>query len=144
MIALTVGAACGDDGDDTGGIGDADVTRDAPATRIASPPARTTPAGTATTASGTPAAAVAEVRGIVGSVNAATNLISITRLSGADVDEIVVVTSTEIRDPDGGTVALRDIRPSDRIVARGEEDRGRLIASEITVEEAVPGAEPGG
>ena len=139
---MVFAAACGDD--DNGGAGDADVTPGAPVTRGPSP-ARTPSGATATAPAGTPPADEVEVRGVVGSVNPATNVIFITRLSGAEVDEIVILAgTTEIRDPDGGVIALSDVRPSDRIVARGEADRGRLIAREIAVQEAVLGGEPGG
>ena len=45
-----------------------------------------------------------------------------------------------------GTIQLKDIRPSDRIIAKGKlnDRRDALVASEITVQDVIPGAQPGG
>jgi hypothetical protein len=74
----------------------------------------------------------------------ATNRIEINQLSGADVSQIEVTPQTQIRRAVGGTLTLEQIRPSDRIVARGTVDGDTLTATRITLQEAVPGAQPGG
>lgn len=93
----------------------------------------------------TPASGDGEVTGIVGAVSAETHTIEITRVSGADVRRIEVTPATAIR---GGRLGERrdlgDLRPSDRIVATGEVQGDTLVASEITVQSVVPGADPGG
>lgn len=85
-----------------------------------------------------------EVQGIVGSVDQAQRTIQINRLQGAEVDYVEVSTSTRIRSAAGGTVRLADIRPSDRIVARGRVQGTSLVATEVTVGQVVPGGQPGG
>ena len=77
-------------------------------------------------------------------MNEAQDTIQITRLSGADVTTIVVDGATVIASPTGGTLDLGDLRPSDRIIARGEVDGGELAAQRIDVQASVPGASPGG
>ena len=100
------------------------------------------------TAAVTPPAAGAsvEVTGIVGAVSAATQTIEIRRLQGANVTRLEVGPRTVIRKAAGGTAQLGDIKPSDRLVARGVlNDRGdTLVATEITVQDIRPGAQPGG
>jgi hypothetical protein len=126
-------------------------------TQAAASPA--TAAGTTTPATGnaspvatasepapvTPGATV-EVTGIVGTVSATTQTIEIRRLQGANVTRLEVGPRTSIRKAAGGTAQLRDIRPSDRLVAEGVlNDRGdTLLASQITVQDILPGAQPGG
>ena len=141
--ALCLGLACGlltacsdDDGDD-GGSG----------TPAATSEARTPPASAATqdpVSSATPGDAAQEVVGIVGAVNEAQSTIEITRLSGADVTTISVDGATLIVSPTGGALALGDLRPSDRIIARGAVDGDELAADRVDVQSAVPGAQPGG
>ena len=90
--------------------------------RQSSPTSRTpTPA--------TPGSVVAsgtdEVTAIVGAVNAGTRSIDINRLAGAPVNRVVVGSSTALRRAGGGALTLAQIRPSDRIIARGHvNDRG--------------------
>ena len=104
------------------------------------------PKPAASPASSAPAGESVEVTGIVGNVNAGTRTIQIERRSGASVTKISVGTSTVIRRAAGGTATLSQIKPSDRIIARGTlSERGdALVASEITVQEVVPGSSPGG
>jgi len=94
----------------------------------------------------TPGAGDEEVTGIVGVVNVAARTIQIERRSGAAVTKIALDGSTAIRKAAGGTLTLGQIRPSDRIVARGAiSERGdELLASEITISQVVPGSSPGG
>lgn len=125
----------------------------APATAPAAAPAAASPVGTPA-ASATPAAAdtppppgaEVEVTGIVGTVSAQTRMIEIKRLRGADVTRLEVGADTTIRRAAGGTARLTDVRTSDRIVATGTlNDRGdTLLASEITIQDVLPGAQPGG
>ncbi|MBF6599757.1 MAG: hypothetical protein IVW36_04535 [Dehalococcoidia bacterium] len=84
--------------------------------------------------------------GIVGTVSPATKTIQVTRLSGAPVQQIRVVSTTVIRTAGGARIDLGGVRTSDRIIADGRlDDRGEaLIADDITVSPAVPGAAPGG
>jgi hypothetical protein len=85
-----------------------------------------------------------EVQGIVGAIDDAAGAISITRLQGADVDTVRVEAGTRIRSAGGRSITLTDLRPSDRIIATGRIEDGALVASEITVGQVVPGADPGG
>jgi hypothetical protein len=85
-----------------------------------------------------------EVQGIVGSVDAAQRTIRINRLQGAEVEIIELSTATRIRGATGSVVRLTDIRPSDRVVARGRVEGASLIATEVTVSQVVPGGPPGG
>lgn len=140
--ALITGAllatGCGDSGDADDASPPATSTR-APATRTVAP---ATPGSGAATAS-----AEQEVTGIVGAVNPGARTIEITRTAGADVRIIEVTPLTRIRSAAGARVAFGDIRPSNRIIARGTVDAssGALEAAEIDVQDVVgPGPAPGG
>ena len=87
-----------------------------------------------------------EVTGIVGGINTGTRTIEIRRLRGASVTRIEVGDATKIRKATGGTIPLADVRVSDRIIATGvlNDRRDALVATEITVQDVVPGAQPGG
>ena len=87
-----------------------------------------------------------EVTGIVGGLNLNGSRIEIKRLQGAAVTQIAVDANTVIRKATGGKLQLKDVRTSDRIIARGvlNDRRDALVASEITVQDVVPGAQPGG
>ncbi len=108
----------------------------------------TPPAGGSPTAEAASAAtgSTEEVTGIVGNVNTSTRTIQIDRRSGASVTKISVLPTTTIRSAAGATLALSGIRTSDRIVARGSlnDQRDALVATEITVSQAVPGTAPSG
>lgn len=129
------------------------ATSGAAPTAPATAPAAASPVGTPA-ASATPAAAdtppppgaEVEVTGIVGTVSAQTRMIEIKRLRGADVTRLEVGADTTIRRAAGGTARLTDVRTSDRIVATGTlNDRGdTLLATEITIQDVLPGAQPGG
>lgn len=84
------------------------------------------------------------MQGIVGAVDEDARTIEINRLQGADVDVIEVDAGTRITSARGGTLRLGDLRPSDRIVARGTVEDGALVATEIEVGQVVPGSAPGG
>ncbi len=147
LIALAASGACGDDAkpDPTAKPATPAAGASAAATS-ASTSAASTPAATKPAASASPSGDKAEVAGIVGAVNVSGNVIEIKRLSGASVTQIAVESTTTIRKATGGKIAFKDIRTSDRIVASGElNDRGdQLIATQITVQDVVPGAQPGG
>jgi predicted transcriptional regulator len=86
------------------------------------------------------------VTGIVGTVNAGQSQINIQHLSGAAVRKISVDSRTSIRKAGGDSLTLGEIRPSDRIIAEGtlNDRQDTLLATLITVEQVVPGAQPGG
>jgi hypothetical protein len=135
FVLSVVAAACGDDEDTPG------------------PTPRSTPSTAApTTSRGTPdpqptddsSADRIEVTGIIGSVNPATRVIEITRLSGADVRRVQASAATVIVDGRGNRLQLGDLKPSDRIIARGGAGgAGVLVASEIEIS-AVTGGPSGG
>jgi hypothetical protein len=134
--------ACDDDGN-----GAATRTPAGSTTTSASPSAPAddvTPGSVTPPPVDTPSADEQEVTGIVGAVITATSRIEINQLSGADVREVEVTPQTQIRRAVGGTLTLAEIRPSDRILARGSVDGETLIATRVTLQEAVPGAQPGG
>ena len=121
-----------------------------PASASASAALSSTP-GADSTAANTPitadsAGGQVEVTGIVGGINASTRTIEIRRLRGASVTKIEVGDSTKIRKAAGGTIPLADVRVSDRIIATGalNDRKDALVATEITVQDVVPGAQPGG
>jgi hypothetical protein len=122
-----------------------------PTPGAATPSVSTTASAKAATAA-TPAATsqpqgdVVEVTGIVGGVSLSGKVIEIKRLQGAAVTQVAVEAATPIRKAGGGTIQLKDIRPSDRIIAKGKlnDRRDALVASEITVQDVIPGAQPGG
>ncbi len=111
-----------------------------------SPVASTTSAARTPISGAADAGTVDEVTGIVGSVSAATNTILIDRLSGAPVRKIAVDSSTVIRRVSGGTITLSEVRVSDRIVASGHlnDRQDALVAAHVTVQDVLPGAQPGG
>lgn len=84
------------------------------------------------------------MQGIVGAVDEDARTIIINRLQGADIGIIEVDAGTRITSARGGTLRLGDLRPSDRIVARGTVEDGALVATEIEVGQVVPGSAPGG
>ncbi len=110
-----------------------------------------TPGGAPTAAStggptSAPAGETLEVTGIIGAVNLSARVIEIKPLQGATIQQIVIDTSTVLRKAGGGTAQLRDLKSSDRIIASGKlnDRRDALIATEITVQDVLPGAQPGG
>jgi hypothetical protein len=126
-----------------------------PASRTASPAASAAAATSPAAAKTPPFTAGAatplpggndEVTGIVGSINAASRTIQIDRRSGAPVTRITVDSTTVIRIAGGGTTTLSSIRVSDRIIASGHlnDRQDALVATEITVQQVVPGGPPGG
>jgi len=117
-----------------------------PTTRPPATQTRAAPAMPSAEATASPDGGEVEVTGIVGSVIVRNNVISVRPLEGASVTKVLVDGTTVIRRSDGGALSLAEIRASDRILARGVLDgRGDgLLAREITVQTAVPGAQPGG
>lgn len=149
VIALAASGACGDDS--TPGPTAKPVTPSASSAATSSASSVATPSASAavatkSAASTSPSGDKVEVTGIVGGLNLNGNVIEIRRLSGASVTQIAVESTTIIRKATGGKIAFKDIRTSDRIIASGKlDDRGdQLIAAEITVQDVVPGAQPGG
>jgi hypothetical protein len=139
FASLLVAACGGDNGDDAAG---APAVRTPAATTTARTPA---PSATEPGTASTPASGgQVEVQGIVGAVDEDARTIEINRLQGADVGVIEVDASTRITSARGGTLRLGDLRPSDRIVARGTVEDGALVATEIEVGQVVPGSAPGG
>jgi hypothetical protein len=144
-FALIASVACGDDDDSPGNT--ATPTRAAATTVAATPTASANTPATAATSSATeapPAGGESEVTGIVGAVDQGSNTIEITHLSGAAVTKVRVTSGTEIRRARGGNVTLAQIRPSDRIIAEGGVEGDVMTAREVTVQDVVPGAQPGG
>lgn len=151
-IIAMASAACGGDTASPAKTASAVPSAAAGASPVASPErtqAAATPqdSATHTPVAGSPAAGeILEVTGIVGGVTLSGNIIEIKRLQGAAVSRVSVDQRTLIRKATGGTLAFRDIRTSDRIIARGtlNDRRDTLVASEITVQDAIPGGQPGG
>ena len=147
IVLAAAASACGSDSKSTSTatpkpavtpIGAASPAGSTPSTR---PTIGVTPAATQPVAS-----EVLEVTGIVGGLNLNGSKIEIKRLQGAAVTQIAVDGTTIIRKATGGRLQLKDVRTSDRIIARGvlNDRRDALVASEITVQDVVPGAQPGG
>ena len=163
LVAAVAIAACGG-GDSKANITPAPstaATRAAAASVTAALPAKTPASSSSTTeapgatvssvpsgatATSAPTSGKTEVTGIVGSVNAGTHTIDIKQLQGAAVTKIEVDSSTSIRKASGGTLQFTDIKTSDRIIASGvlNDRNDALLASIITVQGVLPGAQPGG
>jgi hypothetical protein len=114
-----------------------DLTPDVPVIERTAGPT----AGASATTTGSDDGA-AEVTGIIGGVDERAGTLTINRLQGADVETIRVDGETRITTADGRPIALADLRPSDRIVARGTLEGEVLTADEITASQALPA--PGG
>jgi hypothetical protein len=148
VLALAL-AACGGSGSSATPTAQSTRTANSPtaaAATVAVTPQQTAASATPAPVETTPAGEITEVTGIVGTVSTATQTIEIKRLQGASVTRLEVGPRTVIRKAAGGTAQLRDVKPSDRIVAKGAlNDRGdALVATEITVQDILPGAQPGG
>jgi len=109
-------------------------------------PAVSTPETSATSPATADTGTLDEVTGIVGSVNNASRTIQIDRLSGAAVTRITVDSSTVIKTASGDTITLSEVHVSDRIVASGRlnDRQDALVATNVTVQDVLPGAQPGG
>jgi hypothetical protein len=139
IVAALALAACGDD------AGNGDLTPAAPRTPDVTVTSRTPDGEPSANAATPPSADEVEVQGIVGVVDEANRSIAINRLQGADVETVEIGSFTRINDARGGRLRLADIRPSDRIIARGTVDGAALLASEIVVSQVSPGGgAPGG
>jgi len=118
----------------------------------AATPASTRPISTATAATATSAAtdptatSTIEVQGVVGAVDLAARTIDIKPTGDAKFTKIVLSPATTIRRAGGGSVQLRDVRPSDRIIALGRpgDDPAALLSTDVTIQQVIPGAQPGG
>ncbi|MEX2247949.1 MAG: hypothetical protein WEC75_14855 [Dehalococcoidia bacterium] len=139
VCALAVAAsACGGDEDAASA-----PTRLAPRATATAPAA---PAGTPRVLA-TPDTDVVEVTGIVGVVDTSTRIIEINRTAGASVRRVEVLPDTVISSADGTRVSFADIRPSDRIIARGRLDEAGdvLVADDIGLSRVIGGGgAPGG
>ena len=131
-LGLIAGACAGDED------GEADASPVATASRVAVTP------DAAATSPVSPDPGNQEVVGIVGAVNQADSRIEINRLSGADVQVILVTPATRILSGQGRTLTLADLRASDRIIAKGAVDGAELTADRVEVQAVLPGASPGG
>jgi len=116
------------------------------AASAAQSPAASTPGAGGPASASPDSGTVDEVTGIVGSVSSATRTILIDRLSGASVTKITVDESTIIKRVSGDTITLGEVRVSDRIVASGHvnDRQDALVATHVTVQDVIPGAQPGG
>ena len=143
VVAAMLGGCSDDNGGAKGAPSAAQTTTVSAATKVA------TAESTGTTVTEQPTKAPAEpveVQGVVGSVNAQTRIIEIRPTSGGSYSMIQVEATTKIRRAGGGTGQFSQIRSSDRILAVGVagDERDVLIASEITIQQVVPGSQPGG
>jgi hypothetical protein len=138
LSASVVATACSDDESEP------EPTPSPAAERTAAPtPSVAQPtAGAATTE---PDANEIEVQGVVGTVDARSSTIEIRATGGSPITTIEVGGDTAIRRASGGNLTLAEVRPSDRITARGVEGSApdSLLANEITVQQVVPGGPPG-
>lgn len=134
VVSVVLGAsAC--NGDDES----PETTPLATSTRVA---ATARPEASVTAAS--PGTASQEVVGIVGAVNQGDNRIEINRLSGADVNVVLVSPATRILSGQGRPLTLAELRPSDRIIASGTVDGTEMMAKRVEIQAVLPGASPGG
>jgi hypothetical protein len=141
LLAALALTACGGDSDDAQSDATPGVTAEPTVAATATVAPAESPAAQPTDAA--PDGASAEVQGIVGSVDAEADAIIINRIGGASVKRVVVVSRTEIRDTRGNRLRLTQIRPSDRIIARGTVEGQDLIADEVEIGQVVPGTSPG-
>ena len=142
-IAIVV-ASCG--GSKSSSVPTSAVASPASAVAATSPAASSSTAAPATAVATVDSGTLDEVTGIVGSINPASHLIQINRLSGAPVIRISVASSTVIQTASGDTITLDEVHVSDRIVASGHlnDRQDTLLASYVTVQSVLPGAQPGG
>jgi hypothetical protein len=146
LLGFIASVACGDD-DDTPDAAASPTRAGAAATSAATPTSSANTPVNAATPSATevpPTGDESEVAGIVGAVDQGSNTIEITHLSGAAVTKVRVTSGTELRRARGGNITLAQIRPSDRIIAEGDVEGDVMTAREVTVQDVVPGAQPGG
>jgi hypothetical protein len=146
VLLAAAASACGSDSKSTSTATAKPATTPAAAATAGAtttPAASTSAVARPTTA---PAGDTLEVTGIVGGLSLDGSRIEIKRLQGASVTQIAVNATTVIRKATGGKLQVKDIRTSDRIIAKGvlNDRRDALVASEITVQDVVPGAQPGG
>ncbi len=147
LLAAVAIAACGGDTDEAPTSASPAITVEPSA--AASPAVPTPGASSAESPSAQPTdarattGALAEVQGIVGSIDRDAGAIIINRIGGASVKRVLVVPGTRIRDTNGNTLRLTQVRPSDRIIARGTVEGQDLIADEVEISQVVPGTSPG-
>lgn len=87
-----------------------------------------------------------EATGIVGAVDENNAVIEIRPTGGGTITRIEVAQGASIRLATGGSLALSEIRSSDRIAASGVagDTPDTIVADRIEVSRVVPGAAPGG
>ena len=143
IALIAASAACGSDSQPASTPALRSATA---AVAAASTPATSSAGAPTAAATRAPSGDVVDVTGIVGGLNLSGNVIEIKRLQGAAVTQIAVNAATTIRKAAGGKLQLKDIRTSDRIIAKGKlnDRRDQLVATDITVQDVVPGAQPGG
>ena len=88
----------------------------------------------------------AEATGIVGAVDETHAVIEIRPTGGGTITRVEVAPGASIRLATGGSLALGEIRSSDRIVASGVQGDtpDTIVADRIEVSRVIPGAAPGG
>jgi hypothetical protein len=135
LAFVAAATACSDD-DESAEPTVAAVATDAPTT---SEP-RSTPEP-----NGTASAETIEVQGVVGAVDTRAGTIEIRATGGSSITTIELAPGAEVTRLSGPAIQLADIRPSDRIVARGVAgaDPEILVADTVTVQQVVPGGPPG-
>lgn len=141
VLASAVMAACASDADAP--------PKDTPAsgsTTSATTPAADTPVASADKDSTPSTGDEIEASGIVGAVDEINGVIEIRPTSGGTVTRVELAPGASIRLATGGSLALSEVRSSDRIVATGVagESADTIIADRIEVSRVVPGAAPGG
>ena len=132
-IAITT--ACGDDEDSDEPTPTAAATRTVTVqTPQSSPEANATSSGE-----------TIEVQGVVGAVDVSAGIIEIRATGGSSITTIELAPGAELTRPNGSSIELADIRPSDRIVATGVAGAGPqiLVADVVTAQQVVPGGPPG-
>lgn len=138
LLASVIMAACANDADappkDTPASGATSVAPTAAPDRSAVPDSTPSTGG------------AIEASGIVGAVDENSGVIEIRPTGGGTVTRVELAPGASIRLATGGSLALSDVRSSDRIVATGVpgESADTIIADRIEVSRVVPGAAPGG
>jgi len=145
VFGSAIAAACG--GDDNGPR-DSTPTVSAgstPDVANTAPSPATTAGSTGPAEDPTPTGAI-EVKGVVGAVDVAARTIEIRPTGEAQFSKIILSPATVIRRANGGEMRLSDVRPSDRIIAFGRpgDDPTALLTTDVTVQQVIPGAQPGG
>lgn len=138
LLASGIMAACANDADAP--------PKDTPTSGATSATTRASPAVTAGTDATPSTGGEIEASGIVGAVDENNGVIEIRPTGGGTITRIELAPGASIRLATGGSLALSEVRSSDRIVATGVagESADTIVADRIEVSRVVPGAAPGG